>query len=91
MNTLIHRMCIAIMSILASASAFAHAGHDHGHWTSGVLHTVFYVALASVAAACSYSAYKYINRKKNARENKHCEHIQIQTTKNKKQTMKEQS
>ena len=56
MNTLIHRMCIAIMSILASASAFAHAGHDHGHWTSGVLHTVFYVALASVAAACSYSA-----------------------------------
>ncbi|CAD5292204.1 conserved exported hypothetical protein [Alteromonas sp. 38] len=49
---------------LSSSPAFAHAGHDHGHWSSQILHGLFFLSLAAVGAACVFAGYKAFSRKK---------------------------
>ncbi|MED5235119.1 hypothetical protein WE348_02615 [Alteromonas macleodii] len=58
------RSALMLYAAVFSSGAFAHAGHDHEHWTSGVMHALFYASLVGCAAACGFAAYKYFNAKK---------------------------
>ncbi|MBT3135572.1 hypothetical protein KL866_10720 [Alteromonas sp. ALT199] len=57
---------IAICAAIFSSGVLAHTGHDHEHWTSGVVHALFYASIVGCAAACGFAAYKYINSKKHS-------------------------
>lgn len=52
---------ILLVSVL-SASALAHQGHDHSHWTSSILHVLFYASIAITAAGVSYACYKLASK-----------------------------
>lgn len=54
---------IAALSLLAS-TAQAHPGHDHSHWLSNGIHSIFYLALAGVIGAVAILAIKRIKSKK---------------------------
>lgn len=54
-----------LVSLLISGSAFAHEGHDHGHWSSDALHILFYASLFSVVALGSVLLVKSITNKTN--------------------------
>jgi hydrogenase/urease accessory protein HupE len=64
MKVNLKRSALMLYAAVFSAGAFAHAGHDHEHWTSGVMHALFYASLVGCAAACGFAAYKYFNAKK---------------------------
>ncbi|AFJ03609.1 hypothetical protein Q7C_2484 [Methylophaga frappieri] len=59
---------LAALSLLWFAgmqSAFAHPGHDHSAWTSGLIHAIFYLSIVGVVSAIAYSVHKKIKAKKN--------------------------
>ncbi len=55
---------LALINALTIPSALAHAGHDHSHWSSSLLHAFFYISMFSAAGICAYAGYKAIYRKK---------------------------
>ncbi|AMJ93328.1 hypothetical protein AVL56_02745 [Alteromonas stellipolaris] len=64
MKTAINSAIYAAVALaLTSSPAFAHAGHDHGDWSSQFLHGLFYLSLAAVGAACVFAGYKAFSRK----------------------------
>lgn len=54
--------------LLFTTHALAHSGHDHSHWTSDLLHILFYASIAGVIAAISYML---IKRKSKTSRNQH--------------------
>jgi len=64
MKVNLKRSALMLYAAVFSSGAFAHAGHDHEHWTSGVMHALFYPSLVGCAAAGGFAAYKYFNAKK---------------------------
>ncbi|BFT29074.1 hypothetical protein D210916BOD24_02500 [Alteromonas sp. D210916BOD_24] len=64
MKATLKRPALALSATLFSSASFAHAGHDHSHWTSNFMHILFYASLVAGAAACGYAAYKYFSAKK---------------------------
>ena len=64
MKVNLKRSALMLYAAVFSSGAFAHAGHDHEHWTSGVMHALFYASLVGCAVACGFAAYKYFNAKK---------------------------
>ncbi len=44
---------VAILA-LVSSSAFAHPGHDHGHWLSNPIHVATVMAIAAIALVAGY-------------------------------------
>lgn len=40
-----------VLLSLGSSMAFAHAGHDHGHWMSDAIHVLLFLAVAGVVAS----------------------------------------
>ena len=53
---------IAVAISLFSPVLWAHAGHDHNHWTSTFLHVLFYASLFAAACACGFAVYKAVKR-----------------------------
>ena len=47
-----------VFLLLFSQSVFAHTGHDHSHWSSDLLHILFYVAIAVAAVGITYATFK---------------------------------
>ncbi|WP_422135866.1 hypothetical protein [Endozoicomonas sp. ALD040] len=43
------------MFILASEPVFAHPGHDHGHWSAGLIHLLW---IAPVILATGFAIYR---------------------------------
>ena len=41
-----------------SQPVFGHDGHDHHHWSSDVLHLLFYTAIAVAAVGIAYATFK---------------------------------
>ena len=41
---------LSLLSI-GSTTAFAHGGHDHGHWMSDAIHVLLFLAMAGVVAS----------------------------------------
>lgn len=58
-----HKLLLFIAVLSISTSANAHPGHDHGHWMSGLLHTLFYASLIAAAAACLYAVKKTLTKR----------------------------
>ena len=56
------KLQLALSLILFSPFLWAHPGHDHAHWTSTVLHVLFYASIAAAAAACAFAIYKVVKR-----------------------------
>lgn len=56
-------------AMLTSMSVSAHSGHDHSHWSSDLLHAMFYLSLAAAAGALAFATKKYANKKKAAGDN----------------------
>ncbi len=44
---------VAVMALVPS-SAFAHSGHDHGHWLSDPIHVATVMAIAAIALVGGY-------------------------------------
>lgn len=61
----LNKISTALVLSLVSAATFAHEGHDHNHWTSDTIHTVFYVSLFVVAAIASIALVKRLSTKIN--------------------------
>ena len=57
---------LLILSVLA-LPAMAHEGHDHSHWTSGLLHVLFYGSIIAAALGLSFALYK--NSDKHSQKN----------------------
>ena len=67
MKNTINNVIYAVASVaIASSPAFAHAGHDHNHWSSQFMHGLFYLSLAAVGAACVFAGYKAYSRKQSS-------------------------
>ena len=45
MKVNLKRSALMLYAAVFSSGAFAHAGHDREHWTSGVMHALFYASL----------------------------------------------
>lgn len=61
MTALKRNLMVSSAALLASpATVLAHAGHDHGHWSSGLVHTLFFL---SVFAAVGIGNVIYQKRK----------------------------
>ncbi len=41
---------VGLALLLATPYAAAHIGHDHGHWTSGIIHALWIGAALAVVA-----------------------------------------
>ncbi|MBU2979913.1 hypothetical protein [Alteromonas sp. C1M14] len=61
------RLQLVIVTAMFSSVLYAHPGHDHHHWTSVILHVLFYASLTAAAAACGYAGYKAIQRNRATR------------------------
>ena len=59
MNKYVKYILQSLLLLVASLPAFAHQGHDHSHWTSGMMHVLFYGSVLAAAAALAYAATKY--------------------------------
>lgn len=57
---------ITMLVATSTSTALAHTGHDHGHWSSSLVHTLFYLSLAAVSAACVFAGYKTYTRKQSS-------------------------
>ena len=66
--------CGLVVALLTSTfQVAAHSGHDHNHWSSGILHFLMYMSLVAVAAgltiAVAKTAIKTSNKKKESGTN----------------------
>lgn len=61
-----HKAWTLLCLLLLSAQSIAHPGHDHEHWSSDLLHGLFYGAAALAFAAVSWGA--WTKWKKNDKE-----------------------
>ncbi len=48
---------LLLSSVAFGQAAFAHPGHDHGHWLSEPIHLLSLLAVAGLTAA-GYAAYR---------------------------------
>ena len=62
-----------VFTLLLSPSfySFAHPGHEHSHWTSDLLHTVFYVSLFALLSIGVFLLSKVMNKKRNHTNKEH--------------------
>jgi len=51
MNSLKKMLPSLVVLMTFSTSVLAHPGHDHGHWSSSILHSILGVAVLLVVAA----------------------------------------
>lgn len=69
MNTL-EKIIFALISVVFSAQALAHPGHDHSSWTASPIHAVFYFSIAAaVVLAAVFFANKALKNKKDQTKN----------------------
>ena len=47
-----------VFLLFFSQSLYAHTGHDHSHWSSDLLHILFYAAIAVAAVGIVYATVK---------------------------------
>lgn len=59
-----HVKIVSLVGLLFSSNALAHAGHDHSHWSSEVLHFLTYASILAVAAGLGFAAFKYLSSAK---------------------------
>jgi hypothetical protein len=57
-----------VFALLLSTScySFAHPGHEHGIWTSDVLHIVYYVSLFALLSSSVFLLVKVVTKKRNS-------------------------
>lgn len=56
---------ISLLSFLLFAfTVNAHPGHDHSHWTSGVIHAAFFITLGLVVTIISFLIYERVIKPK---------------------------
>ena len=61
---LIVKLIFSIALVIFSGVAAAHPGHDHGHWSSGLIHLLWILPLVFGLAAVIYSKPgRFIKRK----------------------------
>lgn len=54
----------SLMLLLSAPLAFAHAGHDHSHWTSGSIHALWIGGSLAVVAIAAITLKKRATLKK---------------------------
>ncbi len=64
MNKYVKYVMQSLLLTMASLPAFAHQGHDHGHWTSSMMHVLFYGSILAAVAALTFAATKYTKSRK---------------------------
>ena len=62
----IYQLIFTLSLACFSLSTLAHSGHDHNHWSSPALHTLFYVSLGAALGAIAFLVFKKLTRTKHA-------------------------
>jgi|OM-RGC.v1.035474478 hypothetical protein len=57
-----------VFTWLLSSSVFAHPGHDHQHWSSGIIHGIFYLSILIVMFVAGVFVTNLMNKRKRDRE-----------------------
>lgn len=66
-------MQYVIFALLLSPSfySFSHPGHEHSHWTSDFLHTVYYISVFAVLGIGAFLLTKVMIKKRNNTNKEH--------------------
>lgn len=64
MKTTIRSLAAASAATVISNTALAHPGHDHSALSAGLIHALFYGAIAAVGAMAVYLAVRHIRSRK---------------------------
>ena len=59
------RIWLTVTAVCCCFSVLAHEGHDHGHWTAGILHFLFYASLVAAAGAIVFAVAKKLSKPTN--------------------------
>ncbi len=70
-KTLLACAVTSVAQLGLTTNVLAHAGHDHGHWSSPAMHALAYAAIIAVAGAGVWALRAYKNKaRSNQQEDK---------------------
>lgn len=55
------RIILSLAALAAAQTSFAHPGHDHSHWSSGLMHLLW---IAPVLFAAGYAGKRFLTARK---------------------------
>lgn len=58
------KLTLSALASTVAGTAMAHAGHDHSAASAGLVHALYYGAIAAVAGLAVYLVVKHFSKKK---------------------------